>query len=362
MIPSRRWVIGLISALLLFGLGLGSFWWGLNLVSDVPEVTNAPDPPSQVAVLPPPETTEVAGTESEIVISEIVGDEPSEMVPSPTEAVSDTPPDVTKSDSLVAAPTEQKAVQEKVTTVSRIPEGESVPPVTKKTEVSVKEIPPLVKKEVVPGLPAKVEQKPKVSSPTDAPPKVVQRGDKKVLPPSRSPAASKPFQEVAPSRPKRVLSKEQKLVLAQRLINKHRYDQAVTVLDTVMTSSPEEWEPWFWMGTAKLGQGNVAEADGYFIEGLARNGNIPQLWVQRALVGQQEGRYGEAIDFLRQAEILAPDLPEIPLNLAYSFETQGDRQLAIQHYRKFLTMTEGNSSYRSARKTVLIRVDHLNQT
>jgi len=52
------------------------------------------------------------------------------------------------------------------------------------------------------------------------------------------------------------------------------------------------------MGTAKLGLGQLDEADQFFIEGLACNGTVSHLWVQRALVGQQRGRYWEAIEAL----------------------------------------------------------------
>jgi len=362
MVPSRRWVIGLISALLLFGLGLGSFWWGLNLGSDVPQVMNTPDPPSQVAALPPPETTEGMTAEGEDRDVALAVDTPNEVVDGSEEAMPDIPSAVQESDSVRTPQLEGKPGPGKTSARSTVLEGHTTSSLEKKTDRSPKKTIPSGTKNVAGVSPPHGKLNSRVSSVSDTPPNNVQAGNKKAMNKTGSPAPSTPSSLGSPARPKRVLSKEQRLVLAQRLIKKRRYDLAVIVLGTVMTSSPEEWEPWFWMGTAKLGQGNIEEADAYFIEGLARNGTIPQLWVQRALVGQQEGRYGEAIDFLRQAEILAPDLPEISLNLAYSFETQGNRQLAIQHYRKFLTMTEGNSSYRSARKTVLIRVDHLNHT
>ena len=149
---------------------------------------------------------------------------------------------------------------------------------------------------------------------------------------------------------------------AQHLIKKRRYSQAVTILTPLFRTPPDRWELWFWMGTAHLGLGNLAEADNAFMEGLARDTTIPHLWVQRALVGQQRGRYGEAIESLRQAEILAPELPEVQLNLAYSLETQGERKLAVEHYHIFLALTEGKPAYRTARKKVLDRVIRLEST
>ena len=98
------------------------------------------------------------------------------------------------------------------------------------------------------------------------------------------------------------------------------------------------------------------------VEGLARDATVPQLWVQRALVSQQRGRFGEALDALRQAELLAPKLPEVQLNLAYSLEALGDGQAAVTHYRTFLTLTEGKRAYHATRKKVLDRIIRLEKT
>ena len=145
----------------------------------------------------------------------------------------------------------------------------------------------------------------------------------------------------------------------QHLIKKRRYRQAITILQPLFVQPPEEWEPWFWLGTANLGLGELDQAEEAFLEGLARNAAIPQLWVQRALVSQQQGKFGEAVESLRQAEMIAPDLPEVQLNLAYSLEIQGNYALAVDHYQTFLALTEGEKTYQSARKKVLERIIQL---
>ena len=150
-----------------------------------------------------------------------------------------------------------------------------------------------------------------------------------------------------------------KLARAQHFIQKRRYARAVAVLQPLFAEPPERWEPWFWLGTAQLGLGQLEQARGSLMEGLARDATVPQLWVQRALVSQQQGRFGEALDALRQAELLAPKLPEVHLNLAYALEVEGNRLVALKHYRTFLTLTEGKKAYHPTRRKVLDRLSRL---
>lgn len=152
------------------------------------------------------------------------------------------------------------------------------------------------------------------------------------------------------------------LARAQYFITLRQYARAVTALNPLFVLPPESWEPWFWLGTAQLGLGQWEKARTSLVEGLARDATVPQLWVQRALVSQQEGRFGEALDALRQAELLAPQLPEVQLNLAYALEVAGDRLVAVKHYRTFLTLTEGKKAYHATRKKVLDRISRLSKT
>lgn len=153
-----------------------------------------------------------------------------------------------------------------------------------------------------------------------------------------------------------------KLARAQHFIQKRRYARAVAVLQPLFMEPPERWEPWFWLGTAQLGLGQWEKAGTSLVEGLARDATVPQLWVQRALVSQQQGRFGEALDALRQAELLAPKLPAVHLNLAYALEVEGNRRVALKHYRTFLTLTEGEKAYHPTRKKVLDRISRLGKT
>ena len=153
-----------------------------------------------------------------------------------------------------------------------------------------------------------------------------------------------------------------RLARAQYFITQRQYARAVTALNPLFVQPPESWEPWFWLGTAQLGLGQWEKAQASLVEGLARDATVPQLWVQRALVSQQQGRFGEALDALRQAELLAPQLPEVQLNLGYALEVAGDRLVAVKYYRVFLALTEGKKAYHATRKKVLDRISRLSKT
>ncbi len=147
-----------------------------------------------------------------------------------------------------------------------------------------------------------------------------------------------------------------RLQTAKELIQQREYEGAVSLLSPVFNDPPVDWEPWFWMGTALLGKGQLDQADQFFLSGMARNDKIPQLWIQRALVAQQRGDYQLAIYELRQAESLDGTLPHVPLNLGYAYEKLGNERLATQYYGKFLKLSEGNPVFFETREKLFARI------
>lgn len=164
--------------------------------------------------------------------------------------------------------------------------------------------------------------------------------------------ASSQRNPVARPRPRNETPAEAALTRARNLIAQRRYARAVTVLSPLFVTPPRTWEPWFWLGTAYLGLGQWEKARELLQEGIARDATVPQLWVHQALVSQQQGRHGAALEALRQAELLAPQLPEVQLNLAYSLEVRGPVSAAIEHYRTFLALTKDNVAYDGTREKV----------
>ena len=142
---------------------------------------------------------------------------------------------------------------------------------------------------------------------------------------------------------------------AQQLIQAEQYEEAHALLDPLFKDPPVNWEPWFWMGTALLGQRQLEQADQFFLSGLARNDKIPQLWIQRALVAHQRGEYQLAIHELRRAESLDATLPHVHLNMGYAYDKLGNERLAHEYYVKFLKLSEGNPAFFSIRKKLYAR-------
>ena len=143
---------------------------------------------------------------------------------------------------------------------------------------------------------------------------------------------------------------------AQQLIRSGDYEDAVALLSPLFHDPPVKWQPWFWMGTALLGKGDIEQADQFFLSGLARNDKVPQLWIQRALVAQQRGDYQLAIHELRQAESLEADIPHIHLNMGYAYEQLGNDRMANKYYGKFLKLSEGQPAFFSTRKKLFARL------
>ena len=156
--------------------------------------------------------------------------------------------------------------------------------------------------------------------------------------------------------PTYALTPKQRMTKAKFLIRKRQYKEALKVLDPLFESPPSEWEPWFWMGTAHLGLRSLDQAETFLMEGLVRDDKVPHLWVQRGLVYQQQGKIEKAIGAFREAELLAPDFPEVHLNLAHVFESQGNGPVALKYYRRYLTLTEKTLKSRTIRKKVLDRI------
>ena len=210
----------------------------------------------------------------------------------------------------------------------------------------------------------KIPAAPKLSSPRSSP----KQGQRKPSPlnhglePTPAPAlASKPNsfstdQQSSTPSPRYPLTAKQRMTKGKFLIRKRLYEEAVKVLDPLFESHPSHWEPWFWMGTAHLGLRNLEQAETFFMEGLVRDDTVPHLWVHQGLVYQLQEQHEKAIGAFRHAERLAPDFPEVHLNLAHVLESQGNSPMALKYYRQYLTLTEKDLENRSIRKKVLGKI------
>ncbi len=143
---------------------------------------------------------------------------------------------------------------------------------------------------------------------------------------------------------------------ARHLINIGSYAEAIDILKPIIDRQEEIWDTYLLMGAAYIGLGELDHAEMYSEMGLAVNGNIPQLWLQCAIVEQQRGKHEAALRILNEAEKLAPDIPEVQLNIGYSHDAIGNQKLSVKAYKTFLKLTEGKPAYMMVRYKVLERL------
>lgn len=329
-------------------VGIGAYLWGLTLMPDVARVS--------------PEHDVIPERVSEVPLEDQVPSQIAEVLPlqqqeaETAEAISVSAEDATGSDLT--------KTEETSDTLPMAQPSDSPKPLVAQGASLAESSPKVSEKLVAPVTPTAVT--PQVKKPSRESP-IVTAESRPLVSPSEPQSSTPKLNANSPTRsnpPKPQISRnatktEATLIQAKYLIQKRRYRHAVTILNPLFVTPPDSWEPWFWLGTAQLGLEQFEEAEESFLEGLSRNAAIPHLWVQRALVSQQRGQYGEAVEALRQAELIAPDLPEVQLNLAYSLEAQGKILNAVAHYHTFLSITEGKKSYQPARKKVLDRIIRL---
>jgi tetratricopeptide (TPR) repeat protein len=146
---------------------------------------------------------------------------------------------------------------------------------------------------------------------------------------------------------------------ARNLIRTGSYAEAIRILKTVIDRSGGTWDTYLLIGTAYLGSGELDYAEAYLNMGLAINSNIPQLWLQRAIVEQQRGNHEAALHILHETESITPDIPEVQLNIGYSHDVIGNKNLSVKAYLSFLRLTDGNPAYIIVRHKVLKRLQFL---
>ena len=325
-------------------VGIGAYLWGLTLMPDVARVS--------------PEHDVIPEKMSELPLEEQVPAQNAEELPVPTseekssEVIVSSSGDATDLETVKAEPSPDVAPNAHA--------GDSQKP--RQKQVASLEVTLPHDSEKLPAPVTSPNPTPQTKKPSQDV-ETVSSETSQPEPPALTPKSeAKPPTRSNPPNVRHSSPTEATLIQAKYLIKKRRYQHAVILLKPLFVTPPETWEPWFWLGTAQLGLEQFEQAEESFLEGLARNAAIPHLWVQRALVSQQRGLYGEAVEALRHAELIAPDLPEVQLNLAFSLEGQGRITDAVHHYQAFLAITEGSKSYQPARKKVLDRIVRLEKT
>ena len=147
-----------------------------------------------------------------------------------------------------------------------------------------------------------------------------------------------------------------RLAYGRLLVKSGDAGRAVDVLQPLVAGAPADWRPWFWLGSARLLRGELEQSADALDQALARQGEQPALWIQRAIVEQERGRPQVAAHYLQVAASLAPDNPDVLFNYAYASEQAGDSARAAVLYRRFLARSAGSPAHGRLRAQALKRL------
>lgn len=134
------------------------------------------------------------------------------------------------------------------------------------------------------------------------------------------------------------------------------YGPAAEGAEKLSRDFPDRWEPLHWLGTAQLARGRLGEAENALERATALNPHTPHVWIQRAVAAQERQDHTAAVNYLREAEKLAPRMPEIFLNKGLSHDAQGQTNDAEKSFSRFLTLTDGVAAYAIQRKHIQNRL------
>ncbi|MEM9604489.1 MAG: tetratricopeptide repeat protein [Pseudomonadota bacterium] len=146
-------------------------------------------------------------------------------------------------------------------------------------------------------------------------------------------SATQMLEHVLKSQPGHV---DARLMLGRLLTMSRRAEQARVVLLPLLNTDNFDWRPWFWAGSAMLQIGELRRAEWMLDQALARNRDVPAIWIQRAIVEQEKGSGESALQLLNEALRLAPDDPHVLLNIAVSANTvEGLGSFSEAYYAKY---------------------------
>lgn len=99
------------------------------------------------------------------------------------------------------------------------------------------------------------------------------------------------------------------LLLAESLVRLDRPGDAVGVLGPLVERASTGWREWFWMGTAQLLNGRLEAAGAALDQALLKERTRAEIWVQRAVVEQELGRWQNARQLIKAAAAADPTHP-----------------------------------------------------
>lgn len=153
--------------------------------------------------------------------------------------------------------------------------------------------------------------------------------------------------------------REPRITLARLFILDEQHEVALETLQPLTSKraqlSHPDWQSWFWAGTAHLALGDIERARDSLDVAVTKNGAVAEVWIQLAVLEQEQTNHAGALQYIAIAEQLDPNSAEVHLNKAYSLEHLGRYAEALKAYQRFL-VSEMNMTVRSVRPLVLRRI------
>ena len=142
----------------------------------------------------------------------------------------------------------------------------------------------------------------------------------------------------------------------ERLISQAQFEVALDAVNQVESDVGETWQTRYLKGTASQGLSRWDDAISALTRAHQLNPSSVKVLIARAICLQELGNHAAALDDLRLARALNPDMPEIALNAGYSLDALGRRNDAIREYKKYLEVTANRNEYAKVRAWVVKRV------
>lgn len=146
------------------------------------------------------------------------------------------------------------------------------------------------------------------------------------------------------------------LAYGRVLTRAQQAQRAIEVLRPWAKADNANWQLWFFLGSAHLISGNLAEAEFFLDEALAREGEQFSVWLNRAIVAQAQDNPQASLYMLQVAANQAPSHPALLLNRAYAHESLNHWDKALDNYRAFLQASSSQPQYARVRSQVLLRL------
>ena len=130
---------------------------------------------------------------------------------------------------------------------------------------------------------------------------------------------------------------------ANGLIAAGRWDEAASLLETLVAASPRSYDLYEDLGWAYLSLGRAADAERAYRESLtALPGHAERLWGLAESLRRQN-RLGEAIDVFQRSLVQRPEFGEAHLGLALAYAARGEPQAALEHAKRHTEINPGST-------------------